>query len=150
MYYTLSGKWKRGSQFQTETPHRPPTAVCWHSAIGGADDGCQRSVFGDNKQKIESPPRRSVLKYRTCLSRLNPFIWHHSCLEQPYIDSATDSEMTVSEPNMTGNSERPLLPCHFQVGELLNFCQQFWAYWINWFSPDLFCPLLWCREFIMI
>lgn len=135
----------------TEAPHRPLTAVCWHwrSAVRGADDGCQTRVFRDNKQKMESQPQRSVLRYGICLSLLD----HSSSLTAVWnkcINSATESEMTAREPNMTGNGERPLLPRHFQVGELLNFCLRLWAYWINWFSADPFCPLLWCGEFLMI
>lgn len=47
------------------------------------------------------------------------------------INSATDSQMTASEPSVTGNGERLLLPRHFQVGELVNFSPRLWGYWIN-------------------
>lgn len=80
---------------------------------------------------MESQPLRSALRYRIRLSPLDPLIWHHSCLEQPRINLAPDSEVTASEANVTGNGERPLLPRHFQVGELVNFCRRLWGYWIN-------------------
>lgn len=143
----FSEKWRSRWQIQTENPSQTTDT---HLTPTFNHDGCQWRPFRDNKQKMESQPLRSALKYRICLSLLNTFNGHHSCLEPPLINSTTDSEMTAREPDMTGNGERFLLPRHFQVGELLNFCRQLWAYWINWFSADLLCPLLWCGEFLMI
>lgn len=53
------------------------------------------------------------------------------------------------EASITGNAT-PVPPRHFQVGEPLLSCLWVWGYWLNWFLADLYCPLLWCKEFLMM
>lgn len=77
--------------------------------------------------------------------------WEHTCLGKHWkrINSPSESEMTDSEPlHMTENGARPLPPPHFQVPLLRSAALRLLDKLI--FLADLYCPLLWCKEFLMM